>query len=179
MRGVKDSKDGGVVESYVSADSMLTSFLYHLIRHLSLTLSIPKLIIPISLKHKQPCHRVLQSYSSMKIYLLSIVLVLLSAPNAAARDVDGHLRQDTRRSTLIDKQHLINGDKENQVDEESSSRFIKVFTNRRLPKWLTEHAVTVKHDNNAVHLEEQEQDDNERELLSPWCDPTTPVEWHP
>ena len=37
VKGVKDSKDGGVVEGYVSADSMLTSFLYHLIRHLSLT----------------------------------------------------------------------------------------------------------------------------------------------
>ena len=43
MKGAKDSKDGGVKDSYVSADSMLTSFLYHLIRHLSLTLSIPSL----------------------------------------------------------------------------------------------------------------------------------------
>jgi len=43
VKGAKDSKDGGVKDSYVSADSMLTSFLYHLIRHLSLTLSIPSL----------------------------------------------------------------------------------------------------------------------------------------
>jgi len=43
VKGVKDSKDGGVKDSYVSANSMLTSFLYHLIRHLSLTLSIPSL----------------------------------------------------------------------------------------------------------------------------------------
>jgi hypothetical protein len=42
-KGVNHSKDGGVKESNVSADSMLTSFLYHLIRHLSLTLSIPSL----------------------------------------------------------------------------------------------------------------------------------------
>ena len=43
MKGAKDSKDGGYLESYVSANSMLTSFLYHLVRHLSLTLSIPSL----------------------------------------------------------------------------------------------------------------------------------------
>ena len=43
VKGGKDSKDGGVVESYVSTDSMLTSFLYHLVRHLLLTLSIPSL----------------------------------------------------------------------------------------------------------------------------------------
>ncbi len=43
VKGVKHSEDGGVKDSNVSADSMLTSFLYHLIRHLSLTLSIPSL----------------------------------------------------------------------------------------------------------------------------------------
>jgi len=32
VKGVKDSKDGGVKDSYVSANSMLTSFLYHLVR---------------------------------------------------------------------------------------------------------------------------------------------------
>ena len=37
VQGGKDSKDGGVKDSYVSANSMLTSFLYHLVRHLSLT----------------------------------------------------------------------------------------------------------------------------------------------
>ena len=30
VSGVKDSKDGGVKESYVSADSMLTLLLYHM-----------------------------------------------------------------------------------------------------------------------------------------------------
>ena len=85
------------------------------------------------------------------IYLQSIVVLLLSASTAVARDVEGYLRQDTRQISVIDEQQLINGIKELQVDEDSS-RFLKLkaFKNLRLP-WLTEHAV--KHDNNDVHLE--------------------------
>ena len=51
------------------------------------------------------------------IYLLSIVL-LLSVSTAAARDVDSYLRQDTRRSTLIEQHTVL------QVDDKES-RFLK------------------------------------------------------
>ena len=43
VKGGKDSKDGGVKDSYVSANSMLTSFLSRLLRHLLLNFSIPSL----------------------------------------------------------------------------------------------------------------------------------------
>jgi phosphatidylserine synthase len=44
VEGVNDSKDGGVVESYVSAGSMPTSFLYHMS-------SLIEFINPFSLCH--------------------------------------------------------------------------------------------------------------------------------
>ena len=132
----------------------------------------------------------------MKVIYLQSIVLLLSASTAVARDVEGYLRQDTRRSSIIDEQQLINGIKELQVDEDSS-RFLKLkaFKNLRLP-WLTEHAA--KHDNDDVHLE-GEQDiiigehpwddqypsstsvdqEKPRTLLSPWCPSTTPEKWHP
>ena len=73
----------------------------------------------------------------MKVIYLQFIVLLLSASTAVAHDVEGYLRQDTRRTSFIDEQQLINGIKELQVDEDSS-RFLKAFKNLRLP-WLTEH----------------------------------------
>jgi hypothetical protein len=84
------------------------------------------------------------------IYLPSIVL-LFSVSTAAARDVDGNLRQDTRRSTLIE-QHVIDVDTVLQVDEEPS-RLLKVFKSIRLP-WLTDHVDVAKLDEGDVLLDE-------------------------
>jgi hypothetical protein len=95
------------------------------------------------------------------IHLQSIVFVLLSSLTAAAHDVDGYLRQDTRRSTLME-QHLIDDSTANQVNKESL--------------FLRKNKHDVKLNNNAVLLKEEEEP---RSLLSSWCAPTTPEMWHP
>jgi len=69
------------------------------------------------------------------INLQSIIFVLLSSLTAAARDVDGYLWQDTRRSTLME-QHLIDDSTANQVNKESL--------------FLRKTKDDVKLDNNAV-----------------------------
>jgi hypothetical protein len=96
------------------------------------------------------------------IYLPSIVL-LFSVSTAAARDVDGNLRQDTRRSTLIE-QHVIDVDTVLQVDEEPS-RLLKVFKSIRLP-WLTDHVAKLDEGDVGDVLLDKELDITEGENLS-------------
>ena len=52
----------------------------------------------------------------MKVIYLQSIVLLLSASTAVARDVEGYLRQDTHRSSIINEQQLINGIKELQVE---------------------------------------------------------------
>jgi hypothetical protein len=86
----------------------------------------------------------------MKLITLQSIARLLSASTttAAARN-DYGLWQNTTCPTLIE-QHLLHGNKVNQVDN-ASSRFGKVFENLRLPAWTN---LAAKHDNKIVLLGE-------------------------
>jgi surface protein len=82
----------------------------------------------------------------MKLISLQSIVLLLSATTAVARDVDVYLRQDTRRSSVIDEQHLINGDMGFQIGEESSLK------NHRLSWW----AKLNNNNNDAVLLNDKQ-----------------------
>jgi hypothetical protein len=84
----------------------------------------------------------------MKLITLQSIARLLSASKttAAARN-DYGLWQNTTCPTLIE-QHLLHGNKVNQVDN-ASSRFGTVFENLRLPAWTN---LAAKHDKNVTVL---------------------------
>ena len=89
----------------------------------------------------------------MKLISLQSIVLLLSASTAVARDVDSYHRQDTRQSSIIDEQHLLDDDTAIQVDKETSYGFLEAFTNHLRP-WWTNHVA--KLDNgNPVHLKEE------------------------
>jgi hypothetical protein len=114
--------------------------------------------------------------------LQSFVILLSIISTTVARDKDSNLRQDTGPTRI--EQHLFDGNTEIQVDKESSYGFLKAFTNHLRP-WWTKHVVKldrsnpVQFDKEHGIIEAFSSNNNGRELLSSWCDPTTPVRWHP